>query len=200
MTPGEVAAVLVTRGDVQLEPILETLPYGEVFVWGPERDGPEAYGMYVRWLAVGEVRAQVVYVQDDDCVFTAHEELLAEYRPGTIVSTYGHGDNPDGLEDFVLMHGGALMDAELARRALIRYDRSGYRRDEAFYRYCDLVVGGLTPFEHVDLPFYIDYEVASRPNRMAHQPGMRDLKHEVAERVRAIRRMSSWRSPKRARD
>jgi hypothetical protein len=183
----DVTACLVTRGDVDLRPILRTLPYRNLHVWdGRERDREDAYGMYVRWLCVAEARTEIVYVQDDDCVFRHHEELLAAYRPGVIVSTYGHGVDADGLEEFPLMHGGAIMDRDLAAPALERYLRH-FLPDEAFYRYCDLIVGGLTPSETVELPFEIDYEIAARPNRMAHMEGARDLKHAIAGRVRAIR-------------
>jgi hypothetical protein len=188
ISPADVTACLVTRGDVDLFPLRMTLPYARVSVWdGRERDRGDAYGMLVRWLCVAEAPTEIVYVQDDDCLFRHHDKLLAAYTPGRIVSTYGHGDNADGLEDFALMHGGAIMDRDLAARALERYDDFGYPRDEAFYRYCDLIVTGLTPFEHVDLPFAIDYEIAARPNRMAHMDGARDLKHTIADRVRLIR-------------
>jgi len=184
--PSDVTAVLVTRGDVDLAPILETLPYRSVVIWTGDRDRPDAYGMFVRWLAVAEAPTSVVYVQDDDCIFERHADLVDAYEPGTIVSTYGHGENPDGLEDFVLMHGGAILDRDLAPWALARY-LGEWPRDDAFYRYADLVVGGLTPFRHVDLEFTIDHEIAARPNRMAHQSWARGFKHEIAERVRSIR-------------
>lgn len=183
----DVTAVIPTRGDVELAPLLATLPYDHVVIWDGSRDGPEAYGMFVRWLAMDESPTRIAYTQDDDCLFAEHEALLEEYRPGTIVTTYGHGENPDGLEDFPLLHGGAIMDVELSRRAFLRYDAAGYPRDEAFYRYADLIVGGLTPFVTVDLPFTIDYAIAAMPNRMAHMDGARDLKHEIAARVRSIR-------------
>lgn len=187
----DVTACLVTRGDVNLRPILKTLPYGHVRIWdGRVHDRADAYGMFVRWLCVAEAETDVVYVQDDDCVFDRHDELVAAYRPGVIVSTYGHGENADGLEDFVLMHGGAILDRGLAVPAFARY-LEHFPRDEAFYRYCDLIVGGLTPFEYVDLPFQIDYEIAARPSRMAHMDGARDLKHAIAGRVRRLRGLAA---------
>jgi hypothetical protein len=188
VTPADVTAVLVTRGDVDLAPILATLPYGRVVLWDGSRDGPEAYGMFVRYLAITEASTEVVYVQDDDCIFERHAELVEAYRPGVIVSTYGHGDNADGLDDFVLMHGGAIFDRELVRPAFERY-LNHFPRDDAFYRYADLVFGGLTPFEHVELEFTIDYSIATRPNRMANQEWARGSKHTMAERVRAVRDM-----------
>jgi hypothetical protein len=188
ISAADVTACLVTRGDVDLEPILETLPYPNVLIWNArERDRADAYGMYVRWLCVAEAPTAIVYVQDDDCLFQRHEELVDSYRPGVIVSTYGHGENADGLEEFPLLHGGAIMDRDLAAPALERYLEL-WPADEAFYRYCDLIVGGLNQSETVDLPFAIDHEIAARPNRMAHMEGARELKHTLAERVRQIRK------------
>jgi hypothetical protein len=187
----DVTACLVTRGDVDCGAILETLPYPNVLIWDArERDREDAYGMRVRWLCVAEAPTEVVYVQDDDCLFRHHDELLEAYRPGVIVSTYGHGENADGLEEFPLMHGGAIMDRDLAAPALERYLRY-FVPDEAFYRYCDLIVGGLTPSDIVELPFEIDHEIAARPNRMAHMDGARELKHLIAERVRTVRAYES---------
>lgn len=187
ISPSDVTACFTTRGDVDLQPVLDSLPYPIVGVWHGYQDRPDAYGMYTRWLAIAEAPTPIVYTQDDDCIQLEHDQLMAAYKPGVIVSTYGHGENPDGLEDFVLMHGGAIMDRDLAPVALAKYDAAGFPRDESFYRYCDLIVGGLTPFEHVDLPFTINYDITSRPNRMSHMEGARDMKHEIAGRVRAIR-------------
>lgn len=188
MNPSDVTAVLLTRGDVDLDPIRASLPYDRVIVWSSDRDTAEGYGMFARYLAIAEAITDVVYVQDDDCLFERHDELLAAFEPGTIVSTYGHGENSDGLDDFVLMHGGAIFERELVAPAFERY-LGHYWRDDAFYRYADLVFGGLTPFKHVDLEFAIDYGIAARPNRMAHQDWARVYKHEIADRVRVVRDM-----------
>mgnify|MGYP003694197939 CR=1 FL=1 len=47
VTFDDVTACLVTRGDVDLTPILETLPYRNVIVWGPEREELHVYGRYM---------------------------------------------------------------------------------------------------------------------------------------------------------
>lgn len=192
MNVSDVTAVLITRGDVDLAPIIDTLPYEHVVLWTADRDGPQAYGLFVRYLAASEAPTEVVYVQDDDCLFERHDDLVAAYEPGRIVSTYGHGENPDGLEDFVLLHGGAIFDRDLIAPAFERY-LDYYVRDEGFYREADIIFGGLTPFVHVDLPFEIDYEIATRPNRMANQEWQKGLKHAIANRVRGVRDMvEAW--------
>jgi hypothetical protein len=92
-----VSACLITRGDVDLEPILATLPYDEVLIWGPDRD--EHPGTYGRYQLMREATFDLVYTQDDDCLFREHDRLMRHYEPGGITAVYGHGDTPDGLEE-----------------------------------------------------------------------------------------------------
>lgn len=182
---GQVTAVLITRGDVDLDPILETLPYDDVVVWdGRERD--EQPGTYGRYLAMYEAAHDVVYLQDDDCVFCDHDALLAEYRPGMLTAVYGHGENPDGLEDVALVHGGAVVDRSVSLRAFDKY-LTMWPVDEGFYREADMIHGTLCPSRQLPLPYEIRMEVATRPSRMANQPWQRGLKHEITERARAVR-------------
>jgi hypothetical protein len=184
LSPDDVTACLVTRGDVDLAPILATFPdYADVIVWGPDR---EEFHVMGRYLAMAEATTDVIYTQDDDCIFRHHEELLALYEPGRIVSTYGHGDTPDGYDDMALVHGGAIMDRVLPAIAFNRYlDR--WPRDEGLLREADMINGTITPHTHTDLPYEIRMEIATRPNRMVNQPWQRDLKLEITNRARAVR-------------
>jgi len=185
ITADKVSAVLITRGDVDLGPILETLPYEDVVVWdGRERD--EHPGTYGRYLAMSEARNDVIYLQDDDCIFRHHNELLTGYEPGVLTAVYGHGENPDGLDDMALVHGGAVVDRSLSLSAFDRY-LERWPVDEGFYREADMIHGTLCPHKHVDLPYEIRMEIATRPSRMANQPWQRDLKHEITNRARAVR-------------
>lgn len=183
MTAADVTACLVTRGDVDLTPILDTLPYEHVIVWGPDRPELHVYGRYA---AIQEARTPVVYTQDDDCIFRHHDQLLALYEPGRIVSTYGHGDTPDGYQDMCLVHGGAIMDQHLPARAFTRY-LVRWPYDEGFLREADMINGTLTPHTHTDLPYEIRMEIATRPNRMANQPWQKALKLKVTNQARQVR-------------
>ena len=81
----DVAFVLVTRGDVDIEPILETLPpVAETIIWDDRERGSK--GCYGRWLATEETDCPVILFQDDDLIFTAHEQLLASYEPERITT------------------------------------------------------------------------------------------------------------------
>lgn len=182
--PEEVTACLVTRGDVDLDPILATLNrYHDVIIWGPDRPENHVYG---RYLAMNEATTRVVYTQDDDCIFRHHDELLEEYEPGKIVAVYGHGDDPDGYDDMALVHGGALMDRQLPVSAFMDYGRF-WPYDEGFLREADMVNGTISPHRHVDLPYEIRMEIATAPNRMCNQPWQRDLKLKITNQARAVR-------------
>lgn len=180
-----VSAVLLTRGDVDLDPIMETLPYDEVVVWdGRERD--EHPGTYGRYLAMREANHDVIYLQDDDCLFDRHDDLLAAYQPGVLTAVYGHGDNPDGLEDVALVHGGAIVDRDVSFAAFDRY-LGRWPVDEGFYREADMIHGTLCPSVQPALPYAIRWDIIDRRDRMSDQPWQRDLKHAITGRARAVR-------------
>ena len=184
LTFDDVTACLVTRGDVDLQPILETLPYPNVVVWDNSKR-PRDLKTYGRFAAIREASTDVVFVQDDDCVFRHHADLLAEYESGVLVANWGHGADPDGLEDIALYHGGAIFDRDLPEQAFRRYLERWPADDSMLYE-ADFIFGCLTPHRHVVLPFEIR-DVAYNGRRMCDQPWQRDLKHEVTDRCRAIR-------------
>ena len=66
-----VTAVLVTRGDVDLEPIVSTLIFDRLIVWNNAAVGVEDMGAYGRYAALDHVETSHVYYQDDDCTVSA---------------------------------------------------------------------------------------------------------------------------------
>lgn len=180
----KVSACLITRGDVDLEPILATLPYHEVLIWGPERD--EQPGTYGRYQLMREAAHDVIYTQDDDCIFQYHHTLVGRWQPGEIAAVYGHGPNPDGLADVALVHGGALIDRDACLASFDRY-LEHWPQDEGFYREADMISGTITPSVQLDLPYTIRMEIAQHPSRMCNQPWQRDLKHKITAQARQVR-------------
>lgn len=178
----DVTACLITRGDTDLTPILDTLPYGEILVWDTSRPDQKVAG---RYQLVSEASNPVVYLQDDDCVFRHHDELLESYEPGRLVANWGHGETPCGYDDVALVHGGALVDKDLPGLALARY-LEHFPRDDDFLREADMIVGCLTPHTHLRLPYEI-LPLASHPSRMCNQSWQREKKMRVTNRARWIR-------------
>lgn len=145
-------------------------------------------GCYGRYLAAHEVSTPVVYFQDDDVLFTAHDDLLALYEPERMVvnmpSPWYEQCGYDKLQQ-ALVGAGSLVDAHLPYPAIDRY-LNVYPFDDLFLDYCDVVVGMLTPHKRVDL----GYEVlphASDPGRIYTSPGAAERKAEMQRRVLALR-------------
>jgi hypothetical protein len=181
----KVSACLITRGDVDLAPILETLPYDEVLIWnGAERD--EHPGTYGRYELMREATHDVIYTQDDDCIFRHHDALRIGFYNKGIAAVYGHGTNPDGLQDVALVHGGALVDRDLCLASFDRY-LERWPQDEGFYREADMISGTITPSVQYSIPYEIRMEIAQHPSRMCNQPWQRDLKHKITNQARKVR-------------
>lgn len=182
----EVTACLVTRGDVDLQPIIDSLIFDRVIVWdNNHRPDWKVAGRY--WAAL-EADTDLVYWQDDDTIVPpdTQEKLLEQAGIPDIVANWGHGENPDGYDDLPLVCGGAIAWKTAAWDCICRYGAQ-YPLNEAFMYECDFVVGALyRVWEHVKLPFDIR-DVAYNGRRLADEPWQRDLKLEITNRARAIR-------------
>lgn len=185
LSPECVTACLVTRGDVDMHPILDSLIFPNVIVWdNSERSDLKVAG---RYQAAREAKTRVVYFQDDDVIVPPDTQraLVAEYEPGVLVSNWAHGDDTDGLDDVAMVGAGAIVDRRVPRYAEWQYlTRWPLNRDYLFE--ADFVVGVLAPHRHVHLPFEIR-DVSYNGRRLCDEPWQRELKHTVTERARRIR-------------
>jgi hypothetical protein len=74
--PLNVTACLVTRGDVPLEPILETFPPAwQVMVYDNSKQAVDM-AVYGRYRAVVAAHSPVVYVQDDDVLVSEPQAIV----------------------------------------------------------------------------------------------------------------------------
>jgi len=182
----DVSAVIVTRGDVSLHRILNTLPYREVVVWNDLEHGSQ--GCYGRYLAVSRTKCPYVYFQDDDLIFTAHDRLMAAYQPGRMAvnmpSPWYEQCGYDKLGQ-ALVGAGSVMDWELPFAALERYLRV-YPEDDLFRDYCDVVVGMLTPHTRHDFGYDV-LPHATNPGRIYTSPGAAERKEEMQRRCLELR-------------
>jgi hypothetical protein len=187
VTAKEVSAIIVTRGDVDLAPILATLPYGEVVIWDNserERDA-KTFG---RFLAIAEAKNDVIYFQDDDVIFTEHEQLLAAYEPGQLTANMPSPWYEECSYDVfrcALVGAGSLVPRDLPWEAFQRY-LAEWPEDDLFLDYCDFVHGILTSSRRFDFGYTI-LPHASAPNRIYTQPGAYERKMSVIERAIEIR-------------
>jgi hypothetical protein len=172
ISPADVSAVLVTRGDVDMAPVLDSLPFDEVVVWDNSQR-PEDFQCYGRFAGIAETTRPFIYVQDDDIVVPV-QALLDAYEPakGSILAN----KKPD--EEWRFLGVGSLFPRELA-------DCFGpyaalYGMDQDFYRAADVVFAYQHGYESVWVG-YEELEWSRAPNRMYLQPGH----YEVRERLRA---------------
>jgi hypothetical protein len=156
VTAADISAVLITRGDVDLAPILATLPYDDVVIWDA-RERPNDAACYSRYMAADEARHDVIYFQDDDLLSTAHNDLIAAYQPGMLVgnmpSPWYEREHYD-RDGCVLTGAGSLIARGLWRPAFAAY-LEHYPLDNLFTTYCDQISGILTPAVRVDLGYQI---------------------------------------------
>lgn len=199
MTFDDVSAVLVTRGDVDLTPIIESLPYSEIVIWDNSTRMVD-YGVFGRYVAIGEATRPLVYFQDDDCLVNCHEELLAAWEPGHVVGNAF--DDPERLKRYegtTLLGWGSLFDADLPWRAFDRYARR-YPMEELWYGHgierdqhrglgAEIVFPMITPSKtitHGVVWLEEDGPVLERSNRMWKQPGFYEATRWWMERARTL--------------
>lgn len=122
--PSQVAAVVPTRGDVDMTPIVASFPPEyEVVVW--DNSVRPNYGVFGRYMGILETTRPVIYTQDDDCVLSPdrHRALLAEYEPGVVVGNMIYEDPQwrKTYRDTTQLGWGALFDRTLPFHAFMRY-------------------------------------------------------------------------------
>lgn len=185
ITPDKISAVIVTRGNVDLDPVTESLPYDEVIVW--DNSKREDWKIYGRYKAAEQAKHDVIFSVDDDVIFSAHKQLMHAYEPGKIVTNMdeawvqGAGYGPAGV---CLVGAGALWDRRLAFDAFSRY-LAEHPLDEDFMLEADFIFGSMTPFKRVDL----GYEVrpfADDADRLYQQPGQTERKWAAIHRAKAL--------------
>lgn len=182
--PSNITAIVVTRGDVDLAPVLEPLDcYGELIVWDNSRVRVDA-GTFGRYLAAFDASHDVVYVQDDDCVIRCHDQLATAYRPGAVAANM----KPERSSEYqgrALLGWGALFHRDLPWPPLDRYLKR-WPLDDLFKNVaCDIAFTAAVPCIHVhggveDLPH------ATVPGRTSTTAEWAGQKLEATRRAREL--------------
>lgn len=195
MTFDDVTAVLVTRGDVDLAPIVETLPYGEIVVWD-NAARPVDYGVFGRYVAIAEATRPLIYFQDDDCLVACHDALLAAWEPGYVVgNAFDDAERLRRYAGTTLLGWGSIFEADLPGRAFAEYARH-YPLEELWMLTpsrglgAEIVFPMLTPSKTITHGVtWLDQDgpVLERPNRMWKQPTFYEDTRRWMARARALR-------------
>ena len=191
-----VSVVIVTRGDVDLAPIIGQDwpdPVQELVIWDNSEESAD-FKVYGRYEAIKRAAHPVIYVQDDDCL-TPAAEIIAAYEPGRLVANMPRA-RWEGYSDSALIGWGAVFDRDLPHRAFSEYARAlfvesivhlEHHAAEEFFITCDVVFSALTPRTIVDFPF-AHLPWAEGPNRMfTSRPTHNEERQRTLERCREIR-------------
>lgn len=169
----QVSAVLVTRGNVDMGQIIESLPYDDVVVW--DNSQRTDYGIYGRYHGIREAKNSVIYVQDDDLLVTCHTKLLEAYQPGVLTVNY-----PQPW-DIPWVARGGIFDSDLPARSFERYlARFPFDRDFTHYM-CDGVFALLADRVNVIDEGSEDLPQAFTPGRISTSPGWYDDKRPLIQ-------------------
>jgi hypothetical protein len=187
----DVTAILVTKGDVDLQPILESLPYRDVRIWNNATTVFDAK-TFGRWLCAESPGTEKVwYFQDDDLIFRDHDALMKNHRQGLATLNMPSPWNewvqeswePTGRQ-LGMFGGGALVPRYLARAAFAPY-LAKYPSDDLFLELCDLVAGTFMPWHRVDLGFET-LPQATWPDRICRKPGRYERREEMRDRIAGL--------------
>lgn len=171
----EVSCCLVTRGDVDLTPILDTLPFDDIVVWDNSQRRSDL-GIYGRYAAIADAKHDVIAVQDDDVIVTCWDKLLDAYQPGALTVNY-----PEPW-DIPWVAAGAVFARNLPSLAFDRYFQvHGF--DRLFtHRICDAVFGLLTENVNVIDEGYEDLPHGYAAGRVSTSEGWYDRDRPEAQR------------------
>jgi hypothetical protein len=189
----DVTAVIVTRGDVDLQPILDSLIFDKIEIYNNSVEQDEM--TYGRVLAAMRAETEVVYSQDDDILHSPEnqQKILNAYTSSRLVGCmwdeWSEGARRQGIDngydDLVFPGSGSICRTALWVDALERY-LSVYPRDDFFRMWSDTIIGVITPTLQLDLRFD-ELPWGDNENRMAHMEDAVHLKTEAIQRARGIR-------------
>ena len=194
LSPSDVTAVIVTRGDVPLDPVIDSLIFPNVVIWNnsvEERD-QMTYG---RLLGALRAETEVIYSQDDDIVHSAENQvqILSAYSKGQLVGCmwkdWSDGARrqgiPGGYDDLVFPGSGSISHRVLWTDAHARYLQQ-YPHDDFFRMWSDTIIGVISPTVQLPLRFE-ELDWGNNENRMAHMDDAVELKTEAIRRAREVR-------------
>lgn len=148
-----VSAVIPTRGDVDMTPILESLPFDEIVLWdNAKRENLKVYGRYA---AIEFTTSPYIYTQDDDCIVPRETilELMRAALPAVVTCnvTPAHRASYEPIQ-VGLVGWGAIFHRDLPFGAFFEYLKH-WPQDDLFCRECDRIFTGQTPIQWLELPF-----------------------------------------------
>ena len=180
IAPDQVSAVLVTRGDVDLAPILASIDAAgidDVLVYDNSKRGIDLQ-VYGRYAAINMAKHETIYTQDDDCIAPV-AELLAAYDGQELLVNVPAGEKPWVAWGAVFKVGAWRSALDGHRRGL--GGREGSTIMGEMLRWPDVIFASLTPWVSVDLG-HEDLPHAFAENRMYRMPDHYSSQEQVERR------------------
>lgn len=194
MNDSDVTAVLVTRGNCDLTPILNSLIFDDVVIWNNANE-PRDEMTYGRVFAAAQARNPIIYSQDDDIIHTAENQqaIIDAYEPGILTGCmwpeWSAGAAKQGIDggysDLVFAGSGSVYDGYLPQIATAKY-LEHFPLDDFFRLWSDTIVGIIAPTKQLDIRFEALPE-ADADYRMANTDGFTEQKAEAIRRARFVR-------------
>jgi hypothetical protein len=206
-----VSAIIVTRGDVDLTQIVDSLPEEwEVVIWDNSVPSVRVPGVceftlpsiqdlsvYGRYAAIKHASHDLIFVQDDDCIVSNPQAIVDEWKRwsngvpeggkkgGHVVCNMPSEFRHDFYRDHSLVGFGAVFHRDAPFKAFSR--RLWVGEDIPwFHRTCDIVFTALTPRVLVDVP-KTNLWWAEDSTRMYRQPQHAEERTKMLELVRQVR-------------
>jgi hypothetical protein len=193
LSPSDVSAVIVTKGDVDLAPIRDSLVFRDVHVYDNSQEPDKM--TYGRVVAAHRAANTVVYSQDDDIIHSPQNQMriLSEYQAGKLVGCmweeWSAGAKKQGIEDgyddIVFPGSGSISDVSVWDQALEKY-LSRWEEDDFFHLWSDTIIGVISPTVQLDLRFQV-LPCAGDESRMCNLPDAVAKKAEAIRRARETR-------------
>lgn len=143
-----ISAVLVTRGDVDLSPVLDALPFEDIVIHDNSKMPTDSM-VYGRYLAMQRAKYDIVYTIDDDAI-TNSIAVCSQYREGMITANVPHDRRGFYSDGVTLLGWGSVFDRGLT--AVFEKYLERFPADDLFLRECDRIFTGLNQVHVVDVP------------------------------------------------
>jgi len=189
--PKQVTAIIVTKGDRAITPVLDSLScFGVVSVWDNLRCRDRK--VFERYLAAFSALTDFIYVQDDDCLVDGARHCR-EYDPasGELLCNMLKGHQADYLNwpGVSLVGWGSIFP-----RSMVDFSPylSRYSEDDLFYRECDRVFTYLNRQKTRLIDIGVTHlEIAHGKDRLSLDPRHGNHMREIYQRLQGIERQAA---------
>jgi hypothetical protein len=182
ISPSEVSAVLVTKGDVPMEPVLASIAAAgieDVVVWDNSQRETDLL-CFGRYVGIAEAKNEWIYHQDDDLIAPI-ARLLEHVDPERDRWTIVCNNRID--EEWPLTAIGCVFHRDLAD-CFTDYI-AAYGADDDFFRICDVVFAYRNAYRRVVLG-YQDLPWQTWDNRMYKQYDHMHVRLRARERTLSL--------------